>query len=488
MLTKNETKLLDFENTNLYINGQFTKANSGEVFTVYNPSTNEKVADVPKAGQEETQVAIEAANQAFPAWAKLTAGERADYLIKLKDLLIKNQEELATIMTKEMGKVYQESLGEVVYAAKFLEWYAEEGKRVYGRTIPASAQDKRLFVTKQPVGVVAAITPWNFPIAMLTRKLGPAIASGCTIVIKPASQASLTALAFATLVEQAQIPNGVINIVTGKTEEISDELFSNKIIKKISFTGSTRVGKKLVTKSADQLKKLSLELGGHAPFIVLDDANIADAAEGAVNSKFRNAGQTCVCANRIYVHEDVKEQFLEEFKKKVESLIVGDSLKNSVDIGPLVNESGLAKVEEHVQDAISKGGNVVCGGQRAGDENGYFYTPTILDNVNDEMKIMFEETFGPVAPIASFSNIDDVIISANDTEYGLAAYIYTNDINKAIQLSESLDFGVIGLNDAMPGVPQAPFGGMKESGFGREGGQEGIEDYLETKFVSLKLS
>lgn len=487
MLTKKGNSLLDFEDTNLYINGQYLKAKSEEVFSVYNPATKEKVADAPKAGKVETEEAINAASAAFPSWAKLTADERGTYLIKLRGLMLEHKEELATIMTKEMGKVFQESLGEVAYASKFLEWYAEEGKRVYGRTIPASAPDKRLFVTRQPVGVVAAITPWNFPIAMLTRKLGPAIASGCTIVIKPAAQATLTALAFAKLVEKSGIPNGVINIVTGKTQEISDELFSNRIVKKISFTGSTSVGKTLVTKSADQLKKLSLELGGHAPFIVLKDANIAEAAEGALNSKFRNAGQTCVCANRIYVHEDIKEQFIEEFKKKVEGLKVGNSLKNSADIGPLVNESGLQKVEDHVQDALDKGGEIVCGGERFAGENGYFYTPTILNNVTDNMKIMFEETFGPVAPVASFSDIDEVIKSANNTEYGLAAYIYTNDINQAIKLSESLDFGVIGLNDAIPGVPQAPFGGMKESGFGREGGQEGIEDYLETKFVSLKL-
>ncbi|WP_338035524.1 NAD-dependent succinate-semialdehyde dehydrogenase [Halalkalibacter alkaliphilus] len=470
----------------MFIDGKYMKAYTGEVVTVTNPATKETIADVPKAGREETVDAINAANRALQSWKKLTAEERGAYVMKLRNLMLEHQDDLATIMTLEMGKVFQESQGEVVYASKFLEWYAEEGKRIYGRTIPASSPNKRLFVTKQPIGVVAAITPWNFPIAMLTRKLGPAIASGCTIVIKPAAQASLTALAFAKLVEKSGIPNGVINIVTGKTKEISDELFSNKIIKKISFTGSTEVGKALVTKSAAQLKKLSLELGGHAPFIILEDANISEAVEGALNSKFRNAGQTCVCANRIYVQKNVKEQFLAEFKKKVEGLKVGDSLKTRADIGPLVNESGLLKVEEHVQDAIANGGEVIYGGSRYEGANGYFYTPTILNNVTENMKIMFEETFGPVAPIVAFTNIDDVIESANDTDYGLAAYVYTNDINQAIKLSESLDFGIIGLNDAMPGVPQAPFGGMKESGLGREGGQEGIEDYLETKFISLQ--
>lgn len=478
--------IINLDDVKLFVGGEWVASQSGESFIVKNPSTGEEIANVPKGGKSETALAIEAANDSLKEWSNYTAYERADYLLRLKELMIENQEELAIIMSSEMGKAYNESLGEVTYAASFLTWYAEEGKRIYGQTIPGSSNKKRLIVINQPVGVVAAITPWNFPLAMMTRKLGPALAAGCTSVVKPASQSPLSALAFAKLVELAGIPKGVVNIVAGATNEISNEIFSNPIVKKVSFTGSTEVGKKLVEKSADQLKKLSLELGGHAPFIIFEDANLKLAAEGALASKFRNAGQTCVCANRIYVHENVIEEFSEIFNNKVKKLKIGNSLDSEVDIGPLVSESGLDKVKEHVKDAVSKGAKVLTGAEEL-DGKGYFYKPTVLSKVTDEMLIMKEETFGPVAPLTTFKDTDEVIEKANSTEYGLAAYVYTNDINQSVKVYESLNFGVIGLNDAMPGVAQAPFGGMKHSGFGREGGKEGIEDFLETKYISVGL-
>lgn len=477
-------KLLDLENVNLFVGGNWSKASSEEYLTVKNPSTGEVVAKIPRGGEAETKSAIQAADKALGEWSKLTAYERADYLLKIRDLMLEHQDELATIMSSEMGKAFKESKGEVVYASSFLTWYAEEGKRIYGNTIPGSSNNKRLFVINQPVGVVAAITPWNFPLAMMTRKLGPALAAGCTSIVKPASQSPLSALAFAKLVELAGVPKGVVSIIAGATGEISGEIFENPVVKKISFTGSTEVGKKLVEQSAPQLKKLSLELGGHAPFIIFEDANLELAAEGALASKFRNAGQTCVCANRIYVHENVVKEFSEIFNKKVNELKVGSSLDENTDIGPLVSKSGREKVEQHVEDAISKDAKVITGGKKL-DSNGYFYEPTILASVTDDMLIMKEETFGPVAPISTFKDDDEVIARANDTEYGLAAYLYTNDLTRSVNVSESLEFGVIGLNDAMPGVAQAPFGGVKHSGFGREGGKEGIEDYLEKKYISL---
>lgn len=481
-----ELTLLNLDDVRLFVNGEWIKSSNNQTFPLINPSTGSQIAEVPLGAREEAKKAIQAAQDAFPSWASLTAYERADYILKLRDLLLENEHELAVLMSMEMGKAYTEAVGEVKYAASFLTWYAEEGKRVYGEIIPASVQHKRLFVLKQPVGVVAAITPWNFPLAMMTRKLGPALAAGCTGVVKPASQSPLSALAFGKLVEKAGFPRGVVNILPGKTNEISDEIFENPIVRKVSFTGSTAVGKKLVEKSASQLKKLSLELGGHAPFIIFEDADLELAAAGAVASKFRNSGQTCVCANRIYVHEGIKDKFAKIFIEKVKQLKVGNSLDETVHIGPLVNKEGLGKVKEHVEDAIKKGAQVLCGGNVVGDE-GYFYQPTVLANVTDDMLIMTEETFGPVAPLTSFTDVEEVIKKANDTEYGLAAYLYTRDISRAIKVGEALNFGVIGLNDALPGTAQAPFGGMKQSGYGREGGHQGIRDYLEEKYISLGL-
>jgi succinate-semialdehyde dehydrogenase/glutarate-semialdehyde dehydrogenase len=487
MQEKSNLKLIDLDRVGLYINGEWVTSVEGGNFEINNPSTTETLGKVPKGGRKETVNAIEAAEKAFPAWSRLTAEKRAGYMLKLRDLVLEHTDELAAIMSMEMGKAYTEAKGEVAYAASFLTWYAEEGRRIYGETIPASAENKRLFVIKQPVGVVAAITPWNFPLAMLTRKLGPAMAAGCTGVVKPASQTPLTALAFAKLAEIADIPKGVINIIAGSTGEISDEIFNNPAVKKISFTGSTNVGKDLVVQSANQLKKLSLELGGHAPFIVFEDADIEKAVEGVVASKFRNAGQTCVCANRIYVHKNIKKDFSKLFVAKVEKFKVGNSLDETVDIGPLVNQSGLEKVIDHVKDATDKGASILSGGKVSNNEKGYFYEPTVLDNVTKDMKIMDEETFGPVAPLTVFEDEEEVIQAANDTEYGLASYIYTKDITKAVRVSEALDFGIIGLNDGLPSAAQAPFGGMKESGYGREGGHQGIRDYLEEKYISLGL-
>jgi succinate-semialdehyde dehydrogenase/glutarate-semialdehyde dehydrogenase len=480
--------LLDMQNVSLYVNGEWIPARNGQTFPVTNPSTGEVVARVPNAGREETNQAIQAAQEALGSWSKRTAGERAVYLLRLRDLMLEHQDELARTMSLEMGKVYAEALGEVKYAASFLEWYAEEGKRIYGETIPASVPNKRLLVIKQPIGVTAAITPWNFPLAMITRKVAPALAAGCTSVVKPASQSPLSALAFCKLAEMAGVPAGVINIVTGESGPISDEIFENPIVRKVSFTGSTEIGKVLVRKSADQLKKLSLELGGHAPFIVFDDADLEAAAAGAVASKFRNAGQTCVCANRIYVHKNIQEAFTKKFVEQVAALRVGDSLQEGIDIGPLVSESGLQKVESQVADALSKGASLLCGGERVVDQSGHFFEPTVLGNVTEEMWISFEETFGPVAPIYTFETEEEVIEKANSTEYGLAAYLYTNDISRAIRISEALEFGIIGLNDAVPGVAQAPFGGIKHSGYGREGGYQGLEEYLEEKYISIGLS
>lgn len=480
-------QLIDLENIGLYVDGEWITSVENGYFEVFNPSTKQVVAKVPKGGAVETKKAIEAAKNVFPQWSKLTAEKRAQYMYRLRDLMLEHTDELASIMSMEMGKAVKEAKGEVAYAASFLTWYAEEARRIYGETIPASVENKRLFVIKQPVGVVAAITPWNFPIAMITRKIGPAMAAGCTGIVKPASQTPITALAFAKLVEMAEIPKGVINIVAGSTKAISDELFNHPAVRKISFTGSTDVGKELVVQSAKQLKKLSLELGGHAPFIVFEDADLEKAVAGVVASKFRNAGQTCICTNRIYVHKNIKEEFAKLFVAKVNELKVGNSLDETVDIGPLVNESAVEKVKEQILDAVNKGAKILCGGKEKSGEPGYFFEPTVLDNVTDEMKIMSEETFGPVAPITVFENEEEAIKAANSTQYGLASYIYTRDISRAVRITEALHFGIVGLNDALPSVAQAPFGGVKESGYGREGGHQGIREYLEEKYISLGL-
>lgn len=454
-----------------------------EKMDVYNPATNEVVGTIPNGGKEEANQAVEAAYQAFKKWSQTTAYERATYLKKLHDLILENQDELARMMTLEMGKPLTESTGEVVYGASFVEWYAEEAKRVYGETIPSHAPNKRLQVWRKPVGVVAAITPWNFPLAMITRKIAPALAAGCTVIIKPSKESPITAIKFMELVEKAGFPNGVINLVTGSSSKIVGAMMENEKVRKITFTGSTEIGKLLIEQSAKQVKRLSLELGGHAPFIVLDDANIDKAVEGVLASKFRNGGQTCVCANRIFVQEGIYDQFVEKFAAKVKQLKVGDGM-DEVDIGPLINEDGLEKVASHVQDAVKKGASLVTGGNRIGGK-GTFYEPTVLRDIDPSMVIMQEETFGPVAPIQKIANDEEAAEFANSTEYGLAAYVFTESVARGTKLIEKLDFGIVGWNDGMPSAAQAPFGGMKESGIGREGGHEGMDAFLETQYVSI---
>jgi len=480
-------ELVNLENPKMFIGGKWETAKEGATTGIYSPSTKEAVSQIPRGGREEAEKAFHFAGKAFEEWSQMTAVARAGFLLRIKDLLLENQEEVAKIMSLEMGKVYNESLAEVNFSAQFFEWYAEEGKRVYGETIPASDSEKRLTVIKQPVGVTFAITPWNFPLSMMARKVSASLAAGCTMVVKPATQGSLTALAFAKLVEKAGVPAGVVNVVTGSAQAISEEAFNNELVKKVSFTGSTEVGRSLVKQSANQLKKLSLELGGHAPFIVFDDADLDKAADGVIASKFRNSGQTCVCANRVYVHANIKDEFEEILVSKVKNLVVGNSLERASQIGPLVSEDGLEKTKYHVEDATGKGAKVLYGGTSPVNLDGYFYEPTILSEVTGDMIIMEEETFGPVMPLITFEEDEDVIKQANNTEYGLAAYFYTQNLARSIRVSESLNFGIIGVNDGMPAVPQAPFGGINHSGYGKEGGHQGIKEYLNEKYISLSI-
>lgn len=470
-----------------FINGEWT-GDHLDTFNVINPANGEVIAKVPNSGKAETDMAIEAADTAFKIWSKTTAQVRSTVLRKIADLMHENKEELAKIMTLEMGKPLAESRGEVNYAASFLEWYAEESRRIYGRTVPGKSADNRIQVIKQPVGVVAAITPWNFPAAMITRKLGPALAAGCTIVIKPAESTPLTAIKLMEFCEQAGVPKGVVNLVTGNPAKIGEAFMNNPKVRKVTFTGSTAVGKHLIRQSADTVKNVSLELGGHAPLIIFNDADIEKAVQGAIASKYRNAGQTCICINRIYVQSGVYEQFITAFSKAVSQLRIGNGLDEGTDIGPMINKAGYEKVEKHVQDALSKGAKVVTGGQgEIINDHACFYQPTVLKDVTSEMVIMNEETFGPVAPIQKFETEEEVIDFANDTPYGLAAYFYTESVSRGTRVMEALDYGIVGWNDALPSTAQAPFGGMKESGIGREGGIEGIEPYLESKYVSLGL-
>lgn len=470
----------------IYINGKW-RAEDLTTLNVVNPATDEIIGYVPNGGETEANEAIEAAHEAFQTWSQTTAYERAIYLKKLHALMLENLEELAQTMTSEMGKPINESRGEVASAASFLEWYAEEGKRVYGETIPTHVTNKRLQVWKKPVGVVAAITPWNFPAAMLTRKMGPALAAGCTIVIKPSGESPLTAIKMIELCEQAGIPKGVVNLVTGSSSKIGKAIMENDKVRKVTFTGSTEVGKLLIEQSAKQVKRLSLELGGHAPIIILDDANIEKAVEGSIASAFRNTGQTCVCANRIYVQAEVHDEFVEKFAAAVNSMPVGNGAKETTVIGPLINRGSLDKVAQHVKDAIAKGAKIVTGGHQLDNLGDNFYAPTVICNANSSMIIMNEETFGPLAPIQKVNTIDEAIALANDTPYGLAAYVFTDSVAKGTKLIEKLDYGIIGWNDGVPSATQAPFGGMKESGIGREGGREGIEAFLESQYVSIGI-
>lgn len=469
----------------MYINGKWV-GNELEKIEVVNPSTQQIVGTVPEGGRKEATLAVDAAHEAFKTWSKKTADERSSLLYRWYELIDENKEEMATLMTKEQGKPYQEAYGEVNYANGFIKWYAEEAKRIYGDTIPASQSDKRIIVQKQPVGVAAVITPWNFPAAMITRKVGPALAAGCTVVIKPAEQTPLTAIMLAELAEEAGIPAGVVNVVTGEASDIGKAWLDDKRVRKLTFTGSTPVGKLLMEGSARTLKKVSLELGGQAPLIVMDDADIDQAVEGAVQSKYRNAGQTCVCSNRMYVHESIAEPFAEKMAKAVENLTVGDGLEEGVTIGPLIDKDAIEKVEKHVEDAKAKGAKIVSGGVRH-EKGDLFYTPTVIMNATEDMLCMTEETFGPVAPIATFKTDEEAIERANNTDFGLAAYVFTKDLSRAFRISEALEYGIVGVNDGVPSTPQAPFGGMKESGIGREGGYYGIEEFLEIKYTSFKI-
>ena len=464
-----------------YINGQWVGAGSNETIDVTNPATGEMLGTIPKMGADETRQAIEAANDAYPAWRAKTAKERAAILRKWFDLMMENQEDLAKMMTAEQGKPLKESMGEIVYAASFIEWFAEEGKRIYGDTIPQHARGKRIVVTKEPIGVCAAITPWNFPAAMITRKCGPALAAGCTMVVKPATATPYSALALAELGERAGIPAGVFSVVTGSSGAIGSEMTSNPIVRKLTFTGSTEIGKLLMEQCAGTIKKTSMELGGNAPFIVFNDADLDEAVEGAMASKFRNTGQTCVCANRVLVQDGVYDEFAEKLTAAVEKMRIGDGLQGETEQGPLIDMAAVEKVEEHIQDAVSKGAKVISGGSRH-DLGGTFFQPTVLAEVNTDMKVTKEETFGPVAPLYRFDTEEQALEMANDTEFGLAAYFYSRDIGRIWRVMEGLEYGIVGINEGIISTEVAPFGGMKESGTGREGSKYGIEDYLEIKY------
>jgi succinate-semialdehyde dehydrogenase/glutarate-semialdehyde dehydrogenase len=467
-----------------YIDGAWLDADDKSTLTVLNPANGTVVGTVPRMGAAETRRAIEAANAAWPAWRAKTAKERAAILRKWFELMMQHQEDLAVLMTTEQGKPLAESRGEIAYGASFIEWFAEEAKRVYGDTIPAQFPDRRIVVIKQPVGVCAAITPWNFPNAMITRKAGPALAAGCTMVIKPASQTPFSALALCELAERAGIPKGVLSVITGSSGPIGKELTENPLVRKFTFTGSTEIGKQLMAQCAGTVKKISLELGGNAPFIVFDDADLDAAVEGAIASKYRNAGQTCVCANRLYVQDGVYDAFARKLADKVGQMKVGNGLEAGVVQGPLIDAKAVEKVEEHIADAVGKGAKVIVGGKRHA-LGGTFFEPTVLAGVTQQMAVAREETFGPVAPLFRFKSEAELAAAANATEYGLAAYFYSRDIGRIWRIAEALEFGIVGVNIGIISTEVAPFGGMKESGIGREGSKYGMEEFLEVKYLCM---
>ncbi|WP_339266340.1 NAD-dependent succinate-semialdehyde dehydrogenase [Paenibacillus sp. FSL K6-1330] len=469
----------------VYIAGQWIQTE--EQMDVYNPADGKVIGTVSKAGKKEAALAVDAAADAFPAWSRRTANERGELLRRWHQLIAEHMDELARIMTTEQGKPLKEAAGEIQYANSFVAWYAEEGKRIYGETIPGSSSRQRIIVTKQPVGVVAAITPWNFPASMITRKVAPALAAGCTVVIKPSGETPFTAIKLVELADQAGIPAGVINIVTGSSSDISGVWQADSRVRKLSFTGSTEVGKQLMAGAAANVKKISLELGGHAPFIVTDQADLNQAAAGLISSKFRNGGQTCVCANRVYVQEGIAQAFAAKFAELVKQLKVGNGLENGVDIGPLINRDAVDKVVRQIKDAEEKGGVILAGGQALSELGRNYVEPTVIMNATDDMECMNEETFGPLAPITTFRTIDEAVQRANNSPYGLAAYVFTQNLGEAVNIAESLDYGIVGVNDPVPSTAQAPFGGFKESGLGREGGHYGMDEFLEVKYISLGL-
>ena len=468
--------------TQAYLGGEWVGAQNQATREVLNPATGRKLGTVPNMGAGETRRAIEAAAAALPAWAKKTAQERALVLRRWYDLMLANQDDLARIMTAEQGKPLAEARGEIAYAASFIEWFGEEGKRLYGDVIPGHQADKRILVLRQPIGVVAAITPWNFPAAMIARKVAPALAAGCTFVCKPATQTPYSALALAYLAERAGVPRGVLSVLTGDSAAIGAEMTSHRAVRKLSFTGSTAVGKQLMAQCVGTLKKLSLELGGNAPFIVFEDADLDAAVAGTIASKYRNTGQTCVCANRLLVQDSIYDEFVAKLSAAVAKLSVGDGLAGRTDQGPLIDAKALAKVEEHIADALAKGARVACGGARHA-LGGTFFQPTILIDVNSTMLVAREETFGPVAPLFRFKSEEEALRLANDTEFGLAGYFYTRDLARAWRVSEALECGIVGLNTGIISTEVAPFGGIKESGIGREGSKYGIDEWVEIKYM-----
>lgn len=467
-----------------YIDGQWCDAESKETIDVTNPATGKILGSVPKMVEIETRRAIEAAYEAFPSWRAKTAQERCQILRKWYELLMENQEDLAILMTLEQGKPINESRGEIAYAASFIEWFSEEGKRIYGDIIPPHQPDKRIVVIKEPIGVCAAITPWNFPAAMITRKAGPALAAGCPMIVKPASATPYSALALAELGERAGIPPGILSVVTGSSGAIGGEMTSNELVRKLTFTGSTEVGKKLISACSGTVKKVSMELGGNAPFIVFDDADVDAAIEGALISKYRNTGQTCVCTNRFLVQDGVYETFADKLTKAVDQMKVGNGLEDDIQQGPLIDDGALEIVEEHVSDAVKKGARILLGGKRH-ELGGSFFEPTVLADATPDMRIAKEETFGPVAPLFRFNTDEEAIKLANDTEFGLASYFYTQNLSRAWKVSEALEYGMVGVNTGLISTTVAPFGGVKESGLGREGSKYGIEDYIEIKYVCM---
>ncbi|WP_078380364.1 NAD-dependent succinate-semialdehyde dehydrogenase [Sutcliffiella halmapala] len=470
------------EKYSMYINGEWVQTE--KTIEVTNPATEEVIGTVPSISKEQLEQAIEHASDAFESWRETSVYERAALMEKWFNLLDENKKIIAETLTKEQGKPFKEALGEVMYANSFIEWYKEEGKRIYGETMPTSQENKRILIQKQPVGVVAAITPWNFPAAMITRKVAPALAAGCTVIVKPAGQTPLTALLLAKYAHEAGIPKGVLQVITGKSSDIGETLMNSSKVKKLTFTGSTEVGKTLMKLASKTVKNLSLELGGHAPFIVFEDANLEKAVHGLIQSKFRNAGQTCICANRIYVHDTIAEEFTSLFVKEVSKLKVGNGLDRGTNIGPLIDQDALDKVQEHIKDARDKGAVVSYGGDVIEKT---LMQPTVLSMVTDDMICMQEETFGPLAPITTFKEEKEVLKRANHSPYGLAAYVYTENIGRVYRVTEGLDYGIIGVNDGAPSSAQAPFGGLKESGIGREGGHQGLEEYLEVKYVSIGI-
>ncbi|MFJ3047990.1 NADP-dependent succinate-semialdehyde dehydrogenase [Herbaspirillum chlorophenolicum] len=467
-----------------YLNGQWRDADDGAAFDVFNPANGERLGQVPQMGAAETRRAIEAANAAWPAWKKKTAKERSAILRRWHELMLANADDLALIMTAEQGKPLAEAKGEIGYAASFIEWFAEEGKRTYGDTIPSPSPSSRIVVIKEAIGVCAAITPWNFPAAMITRKAGPALAAGCPMVLKPAEATPFSALALAVLAERAGIPAGVFSVVTGSPKAIGGEMTSNPIVRKLSFTGSTAVGKLLMQQCASSIKKLSLELGGNAPFIVFDDADLDAAVEGAIASKYRNAGQTCVCANRLYVQDGVYDAFAAKLVAAVQKLKVGDGMEQNTTQGPLINEQAVQKVEQHIADAVAKGARVLLGGKRHALGHGFF-EPTVLADVTPAMQVAREETFGPMAPLFRFKTDEEAVALANDTEFGLASYFYSRDIGRIWRVAEGLESGMVGINTGLISNEVAPFGGVKQSGLGREGSHYGIDDYLVIKYLCM---